>query len=253
MNNARAQLGIPFISRDFKMLKFKTPLSLVVLATMANVAAADWSGKGEAGIVFARGNSDTDTTNIKLDMARELDRWKHSFGVLALRAANNGTTNAERYGAGWQSDFKLSDRSFWYGNLRYEQDKFSGFDYQTSATTGYGYKFIDTETTKFTGQLGAGYRRSKFALTGATTGDGVLRGDLAYEHALTATTKLIDKLSVESGSSNTLATNELALQVKMSDAFALSFGLGVRMNTDPPAGSKKTDTLTTLNLVYAFK
>jgi putative salt-induced outer membrane protein YdiY len=39
----------------------------------------------------------------------------------------------------------------------------------------------------------------------------------------------------------------------MSDAFALSFGVGVRVNSDPPAGSKKTDTLTTLNLVYAFK
>lgn len=231
----------------------KSLVTLLVLSTFSGFAQAGWSGKGEAGIVFARGNSDTDTANVKFGLARELDRWKHSFDILALRAANNGTTNAERYGAAWQSDFKMSDRSFWFGNLRYEQDKFSGFDFQTSATTGYGYKIIDTATTKLTGQLGAGYRRSKFALTGATTGDAVLRGDLAYEHALTETTRIIDRLSVESGSSNTLASNELALQVKMSDAFALSFGVGVRVNSDPPAGSKKTDTLTTLNLVYAFK
>jgi putative salt-induced outer membrane protein len=102
---------------------------MVILCSFTSLAHAAWSGKGEAGIVFARGNSDTDTTNVKLDLARELDRWKHSVGVLALRAANNGTTNAERYGAAWQSDFKLSDRSFWFGNLRYDQDKFSGFDY----------------------------------------------------------------------------------------------------------------------------
>ena len=38
----------------------------------------------------------------------------------------------------------------------------------------------------------------------------------------------------------------------MSDKFALSVGLGVRHNTDPPLGLKKTDTLTTVNLVYAF-
>jgi putative salt-induced outer membrane protein len=235
------------------MSKSRNLICMVILSSFTSLAHAEWSGKGEAGIVFARGNSDTDTTNVKLDLARELDRWKHGFGVLALRAANNGTTNAERYGAAWQSDFKLSDRSFWFGNLRYEQDKFSGFDYQSSATTGYGRKIIDSESTKLTGQLGAGYRRSKFALTGASSGDAVLRGDLAYERVLTQTTRLIDRLSVESGSSNTLATNELALQVKMSDAFALSFGLGLRMNTDPPGGAKKTDTLTTLNLVYAFK
>ena len=48
------------------------------------------------------------------------------------------------------------------------------------------------------------------------------------------------------------ASNELALQVKMSDKFALSVGFGVRHNTDPPAGLEKTDTLTTVNLVYAL-
>ncbi len=80
-------------------------------------AQADWSGKGEAGIVFARGNSDTDTANVKFGLARELDRWKHSFDVFVLRASNNGITNAESYGAAWQSDFKMSERSFWFGNL----------------------------------------------------------------------------------------------------------------------------------------
>lgn len=234
------------------MLKSKH-LALVLLLGASAAAQADWSGKGEAGIVFARGNSETDTANIKLDMARELDRWKHGFGIAVLRASNNSITNAERYGAAWQSDFKINDRDFWFGNLGYEQDEFSGFEYQASATTGYGRKFIDTDSTKLVGQLGAGYRRLQNAVTGATSGDPVLRGDLAFERVLTETTRIIDKLSIVAGDSNTLATNELALQVKMSDAFALSFGVGVRMNTDPPAGAKKTDTLTTINLVYGFK
>ena len=80
----------------------------------------------------------------------------------------------------------------------------------------------------------------------------IFRGDLKFEHALTDTTKVINTLVVEAGANNTFAANDLALQVKMSDTFALSVGLGVRHNTDPPLGLKKTDTLTTVNLVYAF-
>jgi putative salt-induced outer membrane protein len=226
--------------------------SALLLATLAVPAQAEWKGKGEVGIVFARGNSETETGNVKLDMAKELERWKHGFGIAALRSSSEDVLTAERYGANWQSDFKINDRSFWFGGLRYEQDEFSGFDHQASATTGYGYKFIDREGLKLSGQLGAGYRRSKNAVTLATDGEGIVTGQLAYEHQLTATTKLLDKLVVEAGSDNTFASNELSLQVSMTERLALSFGIGVRYNSDPPAGLKSTDTLTTVNLVVAL-
>ena len=235
------------------MTRYLSTIVLAALALGASLpAAAQWKGKGEVGIVVSRGNSDTDTANVKVDTSREIDRWKHSFGVAALRAAIDGDETAERYGASWQSDYKLTDRSYWFGGLRYERDEFSGFDYQASATTGYGYKFIDTDRTKFSGQAGAGYRRSQLTPTGETEGDAIFRGDLKLEHALTETTKILDTFVVEAGSDNTFVSNVLALQVKMSDRFALSVGLDVRHNTDPPAGLEKTDTLTTVNLVYAF-
>lgn len=235
------------------MRRLMAGIGMMMLAGSGAAAEGDWSGKGEGGIVFARGNADSDSANLRLELAREFDRWKHGFGLWALRAANDGTVTAERYGGTWQSDFKLSDRSFWFGNLRHEMDEFSGFDYQSSVTTGYGRKLIDTEATKLTGQIGAGYRRLKYALTGETSGDPVVRGDLNLERVLTETTSLVNRFSVESGSDNTLAIDDLSLQVRMNDAFALSFGVGVRHNTDPPAGLKNTDTLTTVNLVYAIK
>ena len=141
-------------------------VSVVFMALLAPFAAAEWKGKGELGVVMARGNSEADTVNAKLDMAEESERWKNGFGIAVLRASNDGEKNAERYNAFWQTDYKFSDRSYWYGGLRYEDDLFSGFDYQASLTTGIGHKFIDTETTKLSGQAGAGYRRLKNALTG---------------------------------------------------------------------------------------
>jgi putative salt-induced outer membrane protein len=86
----------------------------------------------------------------------------------------------------------------------------------------------------------------------ATTGNAVAVGAVDYEHTLTTTTKVVDHFHVESGKDDTQLTNFLGLEVKMSTALALSVGLDVRDNTSPPAPKKKIDTVTTLNLVYAF-
>ena len=69
--------------------------------SMTSVQAEPWSGKGELGLVLARGNSDADTVNAKLEMARQTDAWKNAFTLAALRSSNDGERNAERFGVGF--------------------------------------------------------------------------------------------------------------------------------------------------------
>jgi putative salt-induced outer membrane protein len=215
-------------------------------------AHADWKGKGELGFVLSRGNSEAQTLNAKVDAGTEVGKWTNTLGFSALRATTANQTTANRYELRGQTDYKLTDRSYVFGSVRYEDDRFSAFDYQATATGGYGYKFIDTAITKLSGGIGAGYRVTKVRLTGEKENGAVARGDLNFEHQLTPTTKVLNKFLVESGSSNTFLQNELALQVKMTDALALSVAYAVRHNTDVPAGVRKTDQLTTANLVFAF-
>lgn len=224
----------------------------LALALATAVHADPWKGKGEAGVVFARGNSDSDTINLKLAMTKEVERWKHALDMSYLKASSNGVESSNRFVGGWQSDYKVSDKTFAFGALHYEQDKYSGFDYQASASTGMGYKFYDTDKIKLSAQAGVGYRQLRDNVTDQTTHDVVFVGGMNYENAITATTKIIDKFHMEAGSSNTLLTNYLGVEVKMSDKLALAAGYDVRQNTKPPEGKKKTDTVTTLNLVYAF-
>jgi putative salt-induced outer membrane protein YdiY len=40
--------------------------------------------------------------------------------------------------------------------------------------------------------------------------------------------------------------------VKISTKLALALGYGVKENTEPPAGLKKVDTISTVNLQYSF-
>ena len=225
----------------------------VALALAATMAQADpWKGKGEAGAVWASGNTDTSSVNVKLSMSKEIDQWKHALDMSYLHGTSDGITSANRFVGGWQSNYNFNPRTFAFGALRYEHDEFSGFDYQASASTGLGYKFYDTDTIKFSGQAGVGYRKIKDGVTGQTSSDAIVVGGLDFEYVATATTKLVDKFHLESGSDNTLLTNFAGVEVKMSDKLALAAGYDVRQNTKPPPGKKKTDTVTTLNLVYAF-
>jgi putative salt-induced outer membrane protein len=224
-----------------------------------------WLGKGQLGYVSTQGNTDSKSLNAALDMAEVNGVWKHTAHLGALYGQQGGITSTSRWDAGWQSDYKFSDRAFAFGALRYTDDKFGGYQYQASATGGAGYKIVDTDTLKLASQVGAGYRRAapqqvikapNGAVTqriiGASEGNAVITAGLDYWQALTATTALTDKLMVESGKDNTLITNALALTVKMSDKLALSLGYSIQDNTKAPAGVKKLDSVETVNLVYAF-
>lgn len=238
-------------------------LSLGLMVTGS--AMADWSATAEAGLVIATGNTETETANAKLALANEVGAWKHSFGASALYASSDAQgTTAQRWEVLGQSDYNFSPRNFAFGSVRYEDDEFSGFEYQASAAVGLGHKFIESERTNFSGTAGVGYKfyetRDVFdEATGALLDPGesdsevILRGTLDLDHRLTDTTSLIDRFIVEAGADNTFLQNDLSLQVKMTDVLALAVGYSVRHNTDPPLSFEKTDTLTTINLVYELK
>lgn len=227
-------------------------------------AHAEWTGKSEAGLVFASGNTDTETANARINMQYETDKWKNTVGGAALYASDEDGKTANRWQTFGEVGWKFTERNFLFGAARYEEDEFSGFEYQTTLSGGVGRRFMDRPNTTMVGTVGAGYKffetRSSFDTeTGALIEPGrsdsevVFRGTLDFEHKLTATTSVTNKFITESGADNTFMQNDISLQVKMTDVLALAVGYGVRHNSSPPPEFKKTDTLTTINLVYDIK
>ena len=99
-----------------------------------------------------------------------------------------------------------------------------------------GYKFWETLDTP----------REKDSSIAGTAG-------LDFSHQITASTSVFNKFGAEFTSGNNFLQNEVGVAVKMSDRLALALGYAVRYNSDPPDGFRKTDTLTTANLVYEVK
>lgn len=238
-------------------------LAVVLVAPVAN---AQWTGKAELGVLLTDGNTESKSANTKFDLTHEGATWKHNVYAAALYGENADFATAERYEARYQADRKITDRFSWFLGARGEEDRFGAFASQATLSTGATYKFIDGATTKFDGSLGIGYKRSQpqvliktpagdviSRVKGDTDSEPVVTVGSNFEHAFTDTTKISNKFLAESGSDNTSLQNDLALQVSMSEVLALSVGLGVRYNSDPPPLAETTDTQLTVNLVYNIK
>ncbi len=246
-------------------------LALASAAAPGQEASADegWSGTGEVGLAMARGNSRSENLNLRLAFSREDARRKHAVSASALRARGevsgdfdgDGTTeeryaiSANRYELAGSSALRFDARRHLSGTGRYERDDFSSYDYQATVALGYGHRFIQSERTRLMGELGPGYRRAREADTGQVQSSLIVRGMFDLRHQLTDSTELTNTLLVESGKDNTFVQNELGVSVAMNERFALKAGLQARHNSDvdADAGIRRTDTLTTVNLVYNFR
>ena len=228
-------------------------LVAVALTGTSGKALADWTGKGELGGSFASGNSENEAVNGALEMKGAYGKWTHTLGFAGNYGSDSGDTTAQRWELRGQTQYEITERAYGFGAARYEDDRFSAYDFQTSLSGGLGYKIINNDRTKFWVQGGPGYRYAEFNDTGESEDGVIFRGDLGFDHQLTDTTKIVERFLVETGSDNTYLQNDIGLEVSINGALALRLGYQVRHNSDVLPGTEKTDTLTTIGLIYEMK
>jgi len=233
----------------------------------AAVIPSPWSGSsGELGFASAHGNSSTESFNGRLRGRYTDGDWIHSLDLFGLRSSaeytitnddgstyRNRQTTASRYTATAGSALQLGEHRQLTATGRYETDDFATYDRLATFGIGYGTRLIDLEHFYFDAQIGPGVRRAHDAVDDRTETGLIGRGLFDLKYTITGNTDLVNSLLVESGSYNTYAQNDFGVQVAMNQRFALKAAWQLRHNSEVNDDSKKTDTLTTVNLVYTFK
>jgi putative salt-induced outer membrane protein len=238
-------------------------------ATATPVPAGTWAAAGQLGLIVTSGNTTTKSGNAAFNAAHVMGRWTVSGGLTALYASTGGYSTQQNTTVNLQADLALSKRTFWFSTARWDRNLFTGFQYQDSVATGAGYNFVSTPATQLSTELGVGYRIEnpeilttgpvgnvilRERLPGTLQREAVLQAGVNYSHAITALTKITNTLLVQYGSSDTTTTDNLALTLAVDSSLSLAVGMQLVNNTSPPPGSAKhTDTVTTVNLVYALK
>jgi len=223
-----------------------------LLIALAQSAGAQWSGEGELGMQFARGNSDTETLNTSLKLDYEKEQWANQFRSSFVFGRESGTTNANRFVTSNKTNYKFDETSYVFAVLRYDRDEFSSFTFQSSLSLGYGRRLIDTERRQFKLEIGPGLRYSEQRATGKSDAEAIARGFSEFAWKISDSTQLTNDTLIEAGSDNTFFENSLGLDVAINASLALRVGISLRHNTEVDPGRKKTDTLSTANIVYKF-
>ena len=235
-------------------------LSVVSLVLFTQIVAAQesekkpasaWGGEAEIGILMTRGNTHTDSQNIKLGVHYTTGLWEHKLKVESLRTTDNGTVSADRSGADFRSTYQFSAVDYAFGALRYERDRFAGFDRRTTENIGYGRKLFNTPSFHWDVEAGGGARQTDYT-DNTSTDEGIVRVATNLEWKFSATSAFKQELFVEHGSANTLTQSTTSLKVKINSSLAMRLGLKVQDNSEVPDDKKHTDTETSLTLVYDF-
>ena len=227
------------------------PILLLATVTGHAQTQAGFSGRVALGYLATSGNTENETFNSNFDLDWNRAPWHHALTGAAVRASTDNVTTAEAYSLDWQSDYDLSERSYVFGLIAWNDDQFSGYDQQIRAVLGYGRRFIATERHALNGEVGAGARQADLR-DGTNEDESILRLSGDYLWIISETAEFSQSLAIESGSFNTYTETVTKLTADIRGSLSIVFSYTIKNNSEVPAGIEKTDTFTAIALEYAF-
>ncbi|HHH47671.1 MAG TPA: DUF481 domain-containing protein [Gammaproteobacteria bacterium] len=236
----------------------RTPLSIAILTAAClapGLASADWKGEAELGYVKTGGNTDTASLNAKAKAEQELDKWRNALAIEATNNSTDGLTTAERYFASGQSNYKVSERGYFFGFLGYEADRFSGYDYRATANIGYGHRVVQNDAVTLDLEIAPGARQSQIKLTEETEDEFTVRGALKLLWNISKTAKFTEDLTTEAGDKDkggVVTRSVTALTAQVAGNLHTKISYTMRHSSVVPTGKKKVDDEVAIALLYSF-
>lgn len=245
---------------NYSILPISLLGSLLALSTTSHAeelpAAAIWSGNAELGFIQTSGNSDTQSFNGKFNIVRDLQPLKTAFKLEALTSEESGESSKEKYLSEFKLDYSLGEFDYFTSLLAYEDDRFSGYQYQSTLSLGYGYRVWNEEQGKLDLEVGPGYRRNALEIRN-DQGDkieeeAVGRLGLNFEIKIGEGAKFTEVITIEGGNSSTVYKSDMGLQSTLIGALAMKINYQIKHTDEVPEGTENTDSLVGVTLVYSF-
>lgn len=211
-----------------------------------------WTGSLSARATATSGNTD----NTDMGVGMRVNHFDGTNGhrvnlAFSFSEKDNVTTKHELlFGYDYTRDF--ANNLYGFGKATVAYDKFDSYKYDAFLGAGLGYRVIDTNKTQWSVQAGPGYRYAEDNNGVAVIEDAALSVSSYYSNKLTPTVFLTNDTEILASKTEKSVTNELGLNVAMTDALALRTSLTTEYDSDPKPGFKNTDNTLGLSVVYNF-
>ncbi|MFK7890973.1 MAG: YdiY family protein [Granulosicoccus sp.] len=235
-------------------------------------AFSGWRGTATLGATTSSGNAEASNINGSIRLGKTVGRWEHlAFGSIfkgtssiviedpdeidddgrPVRRIIKGD-NSDRLALGYQPKYFLSDRTYAFGILDWEQDKPADIDSSTRQIIGIGHQFFSNESGFLSAEVGIGNKNTELVSGGDVDG-GIGYLGLNYLNRINENVTFNADLRSDFGSDNTFVELGLGVAFKISEKLALKVSHFSRSNSDLDSGdnplSSSSDSVTTMNLV----
>jgi len=229
------------------------------------------TGSAELGFLYKTGNTHSADMKTGINLRLEKDRWLSLLNIdLLIKKADKYKPDEERphfkttdqkWTISSQTNYTLDndEKHYLYGNVWYEENKFSSFVNQSSISTGWGRHWYKTPRASLWGDIGPGFKRDQFRSTSSapqkTISSWIIQAQALYIRKLGENIELKQdfsaKQAIKSGE-NSIYKAQTSITTRLISTLQLKFTFTLNYNTDVEEDKKNLDTQTSVTLVYNF-
>lgn len=229
-----------------------------------------FKGSAELGILYKTGNSNSGDVKTGIDLRFEDGAWLSLINIDFLlkktdtvndKNEKQFTTTDEKWTITSQTNYSFANKeqNYIYGSIWYEENEFSGFDNQSSISTGWGKHWYRTNNTSLWGDIGPGYKRDLYEATETEpqylSDTFIVQVQLLYISKLDEHIEFKQHLSIKQAldtDENSIYKAETIITTKLISTLQVKFTVTLGYNTKVENNIKKLDTQTAVALVYSF-
>lgn len=216
-----------------------------------NQYAQGWTGSVSMGLAATSGNTDTADLSFGGRFRYGNGPWNHTVGFAGEFAEDNGVRNKEKIFATYDVNRYFTEQFYVFGLGSFTYDGFATNEKDAFLGFGPGYRIINTPNMTWRIQAGPGVRYTQDQLGADETEVAAIASSRFY-YKISESMFLTDDTDILLSKGDTVATNDLGVNFKMSDRLSTRFSYRTEYNSDPLPGLKSADNTLGVSLVYGF-
>jgi len=229
-----------------------------------------FTASAELGFLYKTGNTKSVDIKTGLNVKYEKEQWTSLLDIDLLAKKTEETdadgvddfkTTDQKWTITSQTNYTLdaNSKNYMYGNVSYEDNRFTSFDNQSSISAGWGRHWYKTEKASLFADIGPGYKRDVTKATDAmaseTQSSFIIQAQALYLRKINEHVEFkqifVAKYAPQSGE-NSKYKAESSITTKLIETLQLKFTVTIDHNTEVEEGTERTDTQTAMTLVYSF-
>lgn len=204
-----------------------------------------WLRHVGAGFSASDGNSNIQDFNLEAGANRDGEQIRSDFSAAYFFGRSRGRTNKNRFDAELSRDWLQPDsRWFFFGQGRYDFDKFEAWDHRVAISGGPGYDLIKNDQAELIARTGFGLNRTFGSDDDRLTPELVfeLEGNvqLSDDQTISAQTTVFPDVS-DLGEVRAISSASWAIKMSPKGELSLKLGLENEYESDPEGDAENND------------